>query len=29
MFVIAGGNSKNLCLYDIKNKLLLKRFAIT
>lgn len=28
-FMLGGGNSKNLCLYDIKNKLLLRRFAIT
>jgi len=27
--MLGGGNSKNLCLYDIKNKLLLRRFAIT
>ena len=28
-FVIGGGNSKNICLYDIRNKLLLRRYAIT
>ena len=28
-FVIGGGNSKNICLYDIRNKVMLKRFAIT
>lgn len=28
-FVLGGGNSKNLCLYDLKHKLLLRRFAIT
>ena len=28
-FIIGGGNSKNICLYDLKNKLLLRRFAIT
>jgi periodic tryptophan protein 2 len=28
-FVIGGGNSKNICLYDLKHKVLLKRFAIT
>lgn len=28
-FVIGGGNSKNICLYDIKNKIMLRRFAIT
>jgi len=27
--MLGGGNSKNLCIYDIKNKLLLKRLAIT
>jgi len=28
-FVIGGGNSKNICLYDIRNKVLLRRYAIT
>lgn len=28
-FVIGGGNSKNICLYDIRNKVMLRRFAIT
>jgi len=28
-FLIGGGNSKNICLYDVKNKLLLRRYAIT
>ena len=28
-YVIGGGNSKNICLYDIRNKVMLKRFAIT
>ena len=28
-FILGGGNSKNLCIYDVKNKLLLRRFAIT
>lgn len=28
-FVIGGGNSKHICLYDIKHKLMLTRFAIT
>ena len=28
-FVIDGGNSKNICLYDLRHKVLLKRFAIT
>ncbi len=28
-FIIAGGNSKNICLYDLKHKVLLRRFAIT
>lgn len=27
--MLGGGNSKNLCLYDIRNKLLLRRYAIT
>ena len=27
--MIGGGNSKNICLYDIRNKLLLRRYAIT
>ena len=27
-FVIDGGNSKNICLYDLRHKVLLKRFAI-
>lgn len=28
-FVIGGGNSKHICLYDIRYKLLMKRFAVT
>ena len=28
-FCIGGGNSKNICLYDIKHKVMLKRFAVT
>lgn len=28
-FVLGGGNSKNICLYDIKNKIMLSRYAIT
>ena len=28
-FIVGGGNSKNLCLYDMQYKLLMKRFAIT
>lgn len=28
-FVIGGGNSKNICLYDMRYKLLMKRFAVT
>ena len=28
-FVIGGGNSKNICLYDIRNKVMMRRFAIT
>lgn len=28
-FIIGGGNSKHVCLYDMRYKLLLKRFAIT
>ncbi len=27
--IIGGGNSKNICLYDMKYKLLMKRFAVT
>ena len=28
-FILGGGNGKNLCLYDIRFKLLMKRFAVT
>ena len=28
-FVIGGGNSKNICLYDLNNKVMLRRFALT
>ena len=28
-FVIGGGNAKNICLYDLKHKVLLRRFAVT
>lgn len=28
-FALGGGNSKNLCLYDLKHKILLRRFVIT
>jgi len=28
-FCLGGGNSKNICLYDMKHKVLLKRFAVT
>jgi len=28
-FIIGGGNSKNICLYDMRHKLLMKRFAVT
>ena len=28
-FILGGGNSKNLCLYDLQYKLLMRRFAIT
>lgn len=28
-FVIGGGNSKNICMYDVVNKILLRRFALT
>jgi len=28
-FIIGGGNSKNICLYDLRYKLLMKRFAVT
>ena len=27
--LVGGGNSKNICLYDIKHKVMLARFAIT
>lgn len=27
--MIGGGNSKHICLYDIKNKVMLRRYAIT
>ena len=28
-FIIGGGNSKHICLYDMRYKLLMKRFAVT
>jgi len=28
-FVIGGGNGKNICLYDLKHKVLMRRFAVT
>lgn len=28
-FVIGGGNSKHICLYDMRYKLLMRRFAVT
>jgi len=28
-YVLAGGNGKNICLYDLKHKVLLRRFAVT
>mmetsp|Transcript_3379 Transcript_3379/g.5678 ORF Transcript_3379/g.5678 Transcript_3379/m.5678 type:complete len:393 (-) Transcript_3379:434-1612(-) len=28
-FLLGGGNSKHICLYDVHNKILLRRFAIT
>jgi periodic tryptophan protein 2 len=28
-FIIGGGNSKHLCLYDLNHKLLMRRFAVT
>ena len=28
-FIIGGGNSKNICLYDMRYKLLMKRFSVT
>lgn len=28
-FILGGGNSKNICLYDMRFKLLMKRFAVT
>jgi periodic tryptophan protein 2 len=27
--LVGGGNSKNICLYDIRHKVLLRRFAVT
>jgi periodic tryptophan protein 2 len=27
--VIGGGNSKNICFYDIRHRLMLRRFAVT
>ncbi len=27
--MIGGGNGKNICLYDLKHKVLLRRFAVT
>lgn len=28
-FIIGGGNSKNICFYDKKSKVLLRRYAVT
>lgn len=28
-FVMGGGNSKNICLYDVVNKIMLRRYALT
>mmetsp|Transcript_4441 Transcript_4441/g.4180 ORF Transcript_4441/g.4180 Transcript_4441/m.4180 type:complete len:180 (+) Transcript_4441:459-998(+) len=28
-FVIGGGNSKHVCLYDLRHRLMIKRFSIT
>ena len=28
-FIIGGGNSKHICLYDMRYKLLMRRFAVT
>jgi periodic tryptophan protein 2 len=28
-YVIGGGNSKHICLYDLRHKIMIKRFAIT
>jgi periodic tryptophan protein 2 len=28
-FLIGGGNSKNVCFYDIKHRIMLRRFAVT
>lgn len=28
-FAIGGGNAKNICLYDLRNKVMLRRFAVT
>lgn len=28
-FILGGGNSKHLCLYDMRYKLMVKRYAVT
>jgi len=28
-FILGGGNSKHLCLYDLRHKVMLRRFAVT
>lgn len=28
-YVIGGGNSKHICLYDIRHRLMIRRFAVT
>lgn len=28
-FILAAGNAKNICLYDIRHRVMLRRFAIT
>lgn len=28
-YLLAGGNAKNLCLYDLKHRVLLKKFEFT
>ena len=27
--MLGGGNAKNICLYDVGNKILLRRYALT
>lgn len=28
-FVLGGGNAKNVCLYDLRHKVMVRRFAVT